>query len=603
MVKYDFFLSHASGDRGEAERLYDLLDGQAVVFLDSKSIVAGDDWDRTLAEAQRNSRATVVLVSANTADAVYQRGEITAAIGLQRSSEAEHRVIPVFLEPEPDNVPRGLLGLQRLMVSDQFSIERVAGCLLDLCRGLSAGAERAATPGRAGGRVLISYISADVAWATWLRALIRAAGCAAELQDLRFISGEDPAARQQPAAAVRGRILVVISEAFSASQESMRWLATLMSSRAAARKAALVQVEPCDVPLEGHRPIAALESLGADAAKWEVLRVVHRLGVVVFTDKAMAAHLPRFPGRRQQPDSPTEQLGGGVWDKLEGHLTGVGDVRLYWQGWIPKGQVIGVILLCHGAGEHSGRYQNVVNTLTPDGWAVYGMDLRGHGQSGNVHGKRVHVERFSDWVDDFHLFRREVTVRHLGLPVFVLGHSLGGQIALDYAFKHRQGLRGLVLSAPYLAAESVVPGPLQPFARFVLPVAALFVPRQRVRLVDLDNISKDLAVVSDYRNDPLVYDGDATLEMANIVVRQFDVLVDRSRSLDIPVLIQHGTEDHIAGMSGSERLHEAYGTYVSPDKKPDKKFVRYDGLWHEIYNDPGREGPLNNLREWLAEHR
>lgn len=275
-------------------------------------------------------------------------------------------------------------------------------------------------------------------------------------------------------------------------------------------------------------------------------------------------------------------------DKLEGYLTGVDNTNLYWQGWLPDGQVTGVLLLCHGAGEHCGRYQNVVDTLAPDGWAVYGMDHRGHGRSS---GERVHVERFSDWVDDFDLFRREVVSRHRDLPVFVLGHSLGAQIALAYALDHPEALRGLVLSAPFLATVSV-PQVVQPVAK----VAARLLPRARFKLVDLNKISKDPDVVKRYRSDPLVYQGNATLALANIIGSQFDVLIERSRYLRIPVLIQHGAQDAIADPDGSRRLDEASGS-------PDQTFFLYRGLWHEIYNEPERQLPLEDLREWLANHR
>lgn len=118
-------------------------------------------------------------------------------------------------------------------------------------------------------------------------------------------------------------------------------------------------------------------------------------------------------------------------------------------------------------------------------------------------------------------------------------------------------------------------------------------------LVDLDKISKDLRVVTEYRSDPLVYEGHATLKMAQIVASQFGELIENSSRLRILVLIQHGTHDLIADPHGSERLRDAYG---SPDKLT---FRLYPGLWHEIYNEPedDRQRPLDDLREWLASHR
>ena len=139
-------------------------------------------------------------------------------------------------------------------------------------------------------------------------------------------------------------------------------------------------------------------------------------------------------------------------EHVDGRLAGVGGVELYWQGWLPDGAPRGVLLICPGMGEHSGRYATVVDTLVPDGWAVYGLDHRGHGRSG---GTRVHVRRYADFLADFDTFRRAVVARHPDLRPFLLGHSMGGQIALAYALDHQDDLAGLVLSAPALQAPPV----------------------------------------------------------------------------------------------------------------------------------------------------
>lgn len=150
-MPYDFFLAHAGPDTATAERLYDLLAAETRVFLDSKSLVLGDDWDQALAEAQRLSRVTVVLVSANTDAAFYQREEIAAAIDLARRSEAGHRVVPVHLDLHSGDVPYGLRLKHGLAVSDQVPIQQVAARLLDLHRTIAAQAagppaEYVATP-------------------------------------------------------------------------------------------------------------------------------------------------------------------------------------------------------------------------------------------------------------------------------------------------------------------------------------------------------------------------------------------------------------------------------------------------------------------------
>jgi acylglycerol lipase len=273
--------------------------------------------------------------------------------------------------------------------------------------------------------------------------------------------------------------------------------------------------------------------------------------------------------------------------RVEGRLPGVGGVELFWQGWLPESDPRGVLLLCHGLGEHSGRYANVVDALVPDGWAVYGVDHRGHGRSG---GRRAHLRRYTDVLADFDGFRRAVVARHRDLPVFLLGHSLGGQIALAYALDHEPDLAGLILSAPALANSSVPKAVVG-----VLRVVGKVAPTLRPAGIDTSKISKDPSVYAAYQADPLVHHGRPTLGLSMAVVGQFEVLPERARDLRLPVLMQHGALDAIVDPAGFRRLEAACGS-------PDLTVHWYEGLWHEIYNEPERDGPLGDLRDWLAAH-
>ena len=275
-------------------------------------------------------------------------------------------------------------------------------------------------------------------------------------------------------------------------------------------------------------------------------------------------------------------------DRVEGGLTGVGGVQLYWQGKLPEGDPTGVLLVCHGLGEHSGRYGSIEDALVPDGWAVYGLDHRGHGRST---GRRAHLDRYSDWLTDFDAFRVLVAARHPGLPLFLLGHSMGGQIALAYALDHGAGLAGLVLSAPALASNAI-PKAAVPVLRLLARVA----PTVRPAGIDPTKVSKDPAVVADYLADPLVHHGNPTLGLSSALFAQFDVLPQRSRELRLPVLLQHGSLDELTDPAGTRALEAAIGT-------TDLTVRWYEGLWHEIYHEPEREQPLTDLREWLAAHR
>ncbi len=274
-------------------------------------------------------------------------------------------------------------------------------------------------------------------------------------------------------------------------------------------------------------------------------------------------------------------------EHVEGRLVGARSVELYWQGWLPSDPT-GVVLLCHGLGEHSGRYGNVVDALVPDGWAVYGVDHRGHGRSG---GRRAHLDVYPDWLADFDTFRTAVVARHPGLPVYLLGHSMGGQIALAYALDHQAVLQGLVLSAPALASNAV-PKAAVPVLRGLARIA----PTLRPAGIDSTKISKDPAVVAAYQTDPLVHHGNPTLALSSALFGQFDGLIERSRVLTLPVLLQHGSLDELTDPAGTRRLEAASGS-------PDQTVHWYEGLWHEIYNEPECDGPLADLRAWLTAHR
>jgi len=275
-------------------------------------------------------------------------------------------------------------------------------------------------------------------------------------------------------------------------------------------------------------------------------------------------------------------------EHVDGCLDGVEGVELYWQGWLSRQEEYsaaprGVLLICPGMGEHSGRYTTVVGALVPDGWAVYGLDHRGHGRSGGV---RVHVRHYADFLADFDTFRRMVAARHEHRP-FLLGHSMGGQIALAYALDHQDDLAGLVLSAPALQAP-----PVPRAVRAVATLLARVTPTLRRAVVDLATISRDEAVVTDYRTDALVHQGHPTIALSLALAEQMTLLPARVRDLRLPLLVQHGTDDRICPPDGSRALDESVGT--------DDLTVRwYDGFWHEIYHEPERERPLADLREWL----
>lgn len=259
----------------------------------------------------------------------------------------------------------------------------------------------------------------------------------------------------------------------------------------------------------------------------------------------------------------------------------------YWQAWLPGTEARGVVVLVHGFGEHSARYAHVGTRLATAGFAVYAADHRGHGRT---EGRRANVERMALVVDDLGGFARFAADRHRGLPVFLVGHSLGGLIALQYATGPDAALDGLVLSGP-LVQVTVGSAVLKRLAG----VLSALVPDLQVTALDVDAISRDPQVVRAYRDDPLVHHGKIPARTGAEILATAEALPDRLPALKVPLLLLHGTEDRICVPAGSILVHDTVSS-------PDKTLRRYDGLYHEIFNEPEQDEVLGDLVSWLEAH-
>lgn len=272
----------------------------------------------------------------------------------------------------------------------------------------------------------------------------------------------------------------------------------------------------------------------------------------------------------------------------EGTFWGALGGRTYWQSWTPESP-LGVLVLVHGVSEHSSRYAHVAQRLNEAGYAVYGVDHRGHGRSS---GTRGNLGRMAAAVADLHRVRRLAEEKVPDVPVFVLGHSLGGLIALDYVTTSRaDGLAGLALSGT--AIDLSVGTPLE---RRLAPVLSAVVPSLGIVALDFTMLSKDPDVVSAYRSDPLVYTGKVRARTGAETLLAITRVSRALAALTLPVLVMHGTEDRIASARGAQALTDSIGS-------DDKTLRLYDGLHHEIFNEPERERVLADLVEWLDAHR
>jgi len=278
--------------------------------------------------------------------------------------------------------------------------------------------------------------------------------------------------------------------------------------------------------------------------------------------------------------------------KYYNHSMGVflaGDmVRIFYQGWIPP-RPKGVLVISHGLGEHSGRYTNLIEALEGKGISIYALDHRGHGKSG---GKRGHVDSYMKYIGDLKQLLEDVIAKeNRNLPVILLGHSMGGLIAMKYALIHPGDIDDLILSAPALIPAVPVP----PAKKILGRMLSRMFPRLTLNNeLDPSDISTDLDVVRAYRDDPLVHDRVSARWFTEFIDTGSDCL-KRASELKMPLLIIHGAGDRMVSTRSSKIVYERASS-------PDKQIQFFEGLFHETMNEEieSRKKVLRLLRDWIV---
>ncbi|MBI3805716.1 MAG: lysophospholipase [Nitrospirae bacterium] len=245
-----------------------------------------------------------------------------------------------------------------------------------------------------------------------------------------------------------------------------------------------------------------------------------------------------------------------------------------------------VLIIVHGLSEHRGRYQLLQLDLARAGIASYAYDQRGFGESD---GSRTHVERYTDFIDDLHRVVAFVRKGHPGQKIVLLGHSFGGAVAATFCIDHPNEAEALVLSAP---AYDV---PLLPFRLHLL--GYLFnriFPSRPLRYPSNPGwLSRDPAVGLAFQNDPLVQR--AGTPRFYVEFRRMNVSLHQSAGrIALPTLILQGSADRIVFPSGARALLARIGSEK-------KRLNWYEGFYHEVFNEVGRERVVDDLLHWLKE--
>lgn len=277
------------------------------------------------------------------------------------------------------------------------------------------------------------------------------------------------------------------------------------------------------------------------------------------------------------------------YKEKKGTLYADDGLKLFCQSWESE-KPEALIVIAHGLGEHSGRYQNLIDCLQGQAVSFYALDHRGHGQS---EGKRGHIERFSDYVLDLKKYIDLVKAECPGLPLILLGHSMGGVIALQFALQYPEDIDALILSSAGLIPAVSIPGWQEKMARLLSRLAPRF---SMSNGLDAAGLSHDKQVVEQYIADPLVHD--------KVSARWYTEFTDagqngleRTRELSMPLLIIHGKSDPIVDYRGSVQLLERASSR-------DKTIYLFEGLFHETMNETleERQQVLEKMNSWIIEH-
>jgi acylglycerol lipase len=269
----------------------------------------------------------------------------------------------------------------------------------------------------------------------------------------------------------------------------------------------------------------------------------------------------------------------------EGRVESAGLV-LPWSARLP-GAPRAVLLFVHGLAEHRGRYAHVLQHFAERGFAGYALDYRGHGQSPGI---RVHVDSFDEFADDVAAMQALAASRHPGLPLFLVGHSQGGLVALHHALRRPQGLAGLVLSSPFLGIHPRSrPGALRRLlARVVTPIAPRLLQSSSV---NTDRLAHDPAVGPAYRADPLV-SRTVSLGWYAAAHQAFDFVQANAGALALPALVVATPDDFLAWPEATRRFLAAV-----PAARVEAEW--YPGLYHELFNEIEKARVFARVEQWL----
>ncbi len=271
---------------------------------------------------------------------------------------------------------------------------------------------------------------------------------------------------------------------------------------------------------------------------------------------------------------------------IEETFESVGGLKIFLRSWRPDAKPRAVVVICHGVNSHGGQYIWVAEQFVKAGYVAYALDLRGRGKSD---GERFFVEDVKEYVADVAGAVKIAKSREPNLPVFLLGHSAGGVVSSVYVIENQAGLAGFICES--FAFQVPAPG----FALAAIKGVSHIAPRLPVLKLKNEDFSRDPRAVAALNSDPLIAHEVQPAITVAALVRADERLREEFPRITLPVLIMHGTDDRATVCHGSEFFYETVGS-------KDRTLKLYDGHYHDLLNDIGKEDVMADITAWIDKH-
>lgn len=261
-------------------------------------------------------------------------------------------------------------------------------------------------------------------------------------------------------------------------------------------------------------------------------------------------------------------------------------LKLYYESWVPA-QPKALLVMVHGIGEHSGRYGPFVRYFVQAGYGVVLYDQRGHGQSD---GPRGHMDHFQDLLSDLSHVIQTTKQAYPGVPLILVGHSLGGQVALNFVVRYAKGIRALVVSSPNIALKLRIPR----WKLWLARVAHRVVPRYQLpQTIDPMLLTHDAAVARQYAADPRVV-RKISLQSAQQILQNQAIVMALASRIHVPSLFLQAGDDCVCDPDACRQFFRRV-----PVAK--KRLHVYEGMYHEILNETDNAQVFADLEQWLED--